>query len=187
MNGFFRSDALSDRKDYYLYVGQLIPYKRPDLALEACLRLGRKLVLVGDGECRAALEKRCAGNPDIVFAGLATGKTLRRYYAEARALIFPGVEDFGIVPLEARSAGNAGDRLGARSPRNVRAGETGLFLPQPEVDRSASVRYLRERMGPSDCTAFEKSMQRFTAMNFGFCRGRTSYRTDASGSHFQEI
>ena len=144
---FFRSGRTSDRKDYYLYVGQLIPYKRPDLALEASLRLGRKLVLVGDGECRAALEKRCAGNPDIVFAGRATGETLRRYYAEARALIFPGVEDFGIVPLEAQAAGTPVIALGRGGAlETVRDGETGLFFSQPEVDSLCeAVRYFEEK------------------------------------------
>jgi glycosyltransferase involved in cell wall biosynthesis len=89
--------------DYYLAVGQLVDYKRIDLAITACTRLGRRLHVVGEGEQYTRL-RRLAG-PSIVFCGLLPDKELHEQYAHCRALLFPGEEDFGIVPVEALSFG----------------------------------------------------------------------------------
>jgi glycosyltransferase involved in cell wall biosynthesis len=89
--------------DYYLVVSQFVPYKRIDLAIEACARLGRKLRIVGDGEEYRRL-RRLAG-PTIEFLGSLPDDELRKLYAACRALLFPGEEDFGIVPVEAQSCG----------------------------------------------------------------------------------
>ena len=89
--------------DYYLFVGQLVDYKRADLAIRACNRLGRKLHIVGDGEQYARL-RRLAG-PTISFCGSLSDNGVREQYAHCRALLFPGEEDFGIVPVEAMSFG----------------------------------------------------------------------------------
>lgn len=124
-----------ETKDYYLFAGQLIAYKRPDLALQACRKMHRKLVLVGDGPMRRQLEQEAAGDPDIVFAGRAEKPQLRKYYAEAKALIFPGVEDFGIVPVESQSVGVPVIALGAGGAlETVAADKTGVFFPEPTVD-----------------------------------------------------
>jgi len=126
---YFRPDGKTQKQDYYLFVGQLNEYKRPDLAVEACLRLNRKLILVGDGECRSILEKRCGENPNIIFAGRSSREALRHYYAEARALLFPGIEDFGIVPLEAQAAGTPVIAFGAGGAlETVLDQKTGLFF-----------------------------------------------------------
>ena len=131
---FVREDT-DEPKGYYLFAGQLISYKRPDLALRACLKMNRKLVLVGDGPMRRQLEKEAAGNPDIVFAGRAARPQLRKYYAEAKALIFPGIEDFGIVPLESQSVGVPVIALGKGGAlETVVADKTGIFFPEPTVD-----------------------------------------------------
>ncbi len=135
---YFSSGPAEEKGDFYLFAGQLTGYKRPDLALEACLKRGRKLLFAGDGDCRKELEKRAAGNPDIVFAGACTKEELRRYYRQARALLFPGTEDFGIVPVEAQAAGIpviAYARGGALE--TVRSGETGLFFDRQTVDSLA--------------------------------------------------
>lgn len=132
---YFIPDSQDEPKGYYLFAGQLISYKRPELALRACMKLHRKLVLVGDGPMRPQLEKEAAGNPDIVFAGRAERPQLRKYYAESRALIFPGIEDFGIVPLETQSLGIPVIALGAGGAlETVVSGQTGLFFPEPSVD-----------------------------------------------------
>jgi glycosyltransferase involved in cell wall biosynthesis len=89
--------------DYYLTVGRLVDYKRTDLAVEACTRLQRPLRVVGDGPQYKRL-KESAG-PTISFLGEVTDAKLHEQYAGCRALLFPGNEDFGIVPVEAQSFG----------------------------------------------------------------------------------
>lgn len=95
---------LADRiEDYYLVVGQLVDYKRVDLAIAACNQLGRPLRIVGDGEQYPRLRKLAAET--ISFLGPLSDADLREQYAHCRALLFPGEEDFGIVPVEALSFG----------------------------------------------------------------------------------
>jgi glycosyltransferase involved in cell wall biosynthesis len=91
------------KEDFYLWAGALAPYKRADLAVEAFKQLDRPLVVIGDGQ---DLRKVRAGAPPrIRFLGRQPDEVLRRHYATCRALIFPGEEDFGIVPLEAQACG----------------------------------------------------------------------------------
>lgn len=118
-------------KSYYLYAGELRDYKRPDLAVEACLKMNRKLVVVGNGKMRDALTRRIGGRADVVFLGRISDEGLRSVFANARALLFPGVEDFGIVPVEAQAAGTpviAHGRGGVLE--TVCDGETGLFFSE---------------------------------------------------------
>jgi glycosyltransferase involved in cell wall biosynthesis len=89
--------------DYYLVVGQLVDYKRIDLAIEACNRLGRPLRIIGEGEEYERL--RSLAGPNVKFLGHLPDQELREHYARCRALLFPGEEDFGIVPVEAQSFG----------------------------------------------------------------------------------
>ena len=97
------SIAADASRDFYLTAGQLVPYKRLDLAVAACNRLSRRLVIVGTGSETARL-KAMAG-PTVEFRGWASDDELRSLYANCRALLFPGEEDFGIVPLEAMASG----------------------------------------------------------------------------------
>jgi glycosyltransferase involved in cell wall biosynthesis len=91
------------REDYYLLAGAFAPYKRADLAIEACRRLGRRLIVVGSGPMAAALER--GAGPGIEFRGWASDDDLATLMRGARALLFPGEEDFGIVPVEALACG----------------------------------------------------------------------------------
>lgn len=93
----------SGARDYFLVAGALAPYKRADLALEACQRLGLRLVVAGSGQDEAGLRRLAA--PGIEFRGWVDEAELAGLYAGARALLFPGEEDFGIVPLEAMACG----------------------------------------------------------------------------------
>ncbi len=121
-------------EDYYLFVGQLNEYKRPDLALGACMQLGRRLVIVGDGPMRQKLEKSAAASPFIRFTGQCSREELRQLYAGARALLFPGTEDFGIVPLEAQAAGAPVIALGAGGAlETILPDQTGLFFDMPST------------------------------------------------------
>lgn len=90
-------------EDFYLTVGQLVGYKRVDLAVRAFTRMGRYLVVIGEGPETAAL-KRMAG-PTVSFLGRAPFPVLKEKLARCRALVFPGTEDFGIVPVEAMASG----------------------------------------------------------------------------------
>ena len=90
-------------EDYMLMVGELVPYKRPELAVEAFNRMRAKLVVIGGGEMLDQI-RRLAG-PTVTVMGPRPFADLRHHYARCRALIFPGVEDFGIVPVEAMASG----------------------------------------------------------------------------------
>jgi glycosyltransferase involved in cell wall biosynthesis len=124
----FQPVVPAERGDFYLWAGELAPYKRPDLAIEAFRRLGRPLVVIGGPE--KLRRKLAAGAPEnIRFLGNVPFDTLREYLARSRALIFPGEEDFGIVPVEAMASGRpviAFGRGGALD--TVVEGETGLFF-----------------------------------------------------------
>ena len=89
--------------DYYLVVGRLVDYKRVDLAINTCNQLKRRLRIIGKGDQYQKLRK--LAGPTIEFLGHADDQTVRENYARCRALLFPGEEDFGIVPVEAQSFG----------------------------------------------------------------------------------
>jgi glycosyltransferase involved in cell wall biosynthesis len=89
--------------EYYLVAGALVPYKKVDLVIEAFRGLDRKLVVIGDGPDFSRLVNSAPRN--VSFTGWVDRETLRDYYRGCRALIFPGVEDFGIVPVEAQACG----------------------------------------------------------------------------------
>jgi glycosyltransferase involved in cell wall biosynthesis len=112
--------------DFYLWCGELVGYKRADLAIAACAALGRKLVVIGDGEDMARLQRQAG--PHVTFLGRASFDVLRDHMARARALLFPGEEDFGLVPVEVQASGRpviALARGGALE--TVVDGETGLL------------------------------------------------------------
>ncbi|MCB2190739.1 MAG: glycosyltransferase [Deltaproteobacteria bacterium] len=90
-------------EDYYLVVSALVPYKRVDLAIQACSQTKRRLVVVGSGPEEERL-KAMAG-PTVEFRGWVSDEHLAGLYARARAFLFPGEEDFGITPLESMASG----------------------------------------------------------------------------------
>jgi len=124
---FFDGDPDAPREDFYLVAGSLEPSKRVDLALAATARLGRPLVAAGDGTQSRSLRAR-AGK-DVRFLGRVTDEELRSLYRRCRALLLPGEEDFGIVPVEAQACGapvvayRAGGAL-----ETVRDGATGILF-----------------------------------------------------------
>ena len=89
--------------NYFLTVSALVPYKRVDLAVRTCKRLGVRLVVVGDGPERARLQKM--GGDKTEFIGWQTQEELTELYRNASALLYPGEEDFGIAPVEAQACG----------------------------------------------------------------------------------
>lgn len=101
---YFTPDVTTPVGDYYLIVSRLIPYKRIDLAVDAFRSLPeKKLLIVGDGRDLAALRGRATDN--VFFMGRQERSRIRELLRGARAFIFPGLEDFGIAPVEAMAAG----------------------------------------------------------------------------------
>lgn len=128
--------------DYYLVVGQLVNYKRVDLAIQACNKLRRPLRIVGTGEEYGRL-RRMAGST-VTFLGSLSDDEVQAQYSRCRALLFPGEEDFGMVPVEAQACGRpviafgkGGARetvLSAQGEDAVREGATGVLFGVPTVD-----------------------------------------------------
>lgn len=88
--------------DYYLCAGQITPYKRIDIAVDAFTKMGKPLVVIGSG---ASAELKKKAGPNVQFLGAVDDATMAHHFARCKALIFPGVEDFGIVPLEVMASG----------------------------------------------------------------------------------
>ena len=93
----------TSREEFYLVVSALAPYKRFDLAIDACTKLGKKLVVIGSGQHAAKL--KAGAGPNVSFLGWQPDAVIRDHLQRAKALLFPGEEDFGIVPLEAQACG----------------------------------------------------------------------------------
>lgn len=132
----FFSASPKTKDDFYLYAGALVPYKRVDLAIAACKNLKRRLVVVGSGPMVSELARE---NHDLIqFAGSPSKERLRDLYASARALLFPGIEDFGIVPVEVQAAGTPVIAYGVGGAlETVRREETGLFFSEQTADSLA--------------------------------------------------
>lgn len=119
--------------EHYLCAGRLVAYKRTELMVEACARLGRKLHIVGAGPEETRL-RRLAG-PNTAFLGELSNDALWQQYSEARALLFAADEDFGMVPLEAQACGRPVVCYGAGgSLETVCDPETGVYFPQQTVE-----------------------------------------------------
>ena len=136
---FQPSDAAGE---YYLAAGAFVPYKRFDLAVEAFKRLGRPLKVAGGGPDDAKL--RALAGPTVEFLGKVSDEELARLYAGCRAFIFPGEEDFGIMPLEAMASGRPVIALGRGGARETVVGlndpeaqATGVFFQDETVDALA--------------------------------------------------
>jgi glycosyltransferase involved in cell wall biosynthesis len=128
--------------DFYLMVGELVAYKRPELAIEAFNQTGKKLVVIGGGQMLPQLRAQARAN--ISLLGSQPFDVLRKHYARCQALVFPGEEDFGIVPVEAMASGRpviAFRRGGATE--TVVDGITGIFFDEQsrEAIQEAIVRF----------------------------------------------
>jgi glycosyltransferase involved in cell wall biosynthesis len=153
-----RFTIADDVQDYYLCAGQITPYKKIEIAVEAFTRMKKRLVVLGEGA--SANLKKIAG-PTIEFLGAVDDKTMAHHFAHCRALIFPGVEDFGIVPLEALASGRpviAFARGGALE--TVIDGQTGILFHEqtPEALMAAVA-----RMESGSDTFAPKALQAFAA------------------------
>lgn len=150
---------LSLPKDYYLVVSRLVPYKRVDLVVEAFNDLNLPLVIVGTGSEEKKLKSKAKKN--IRFAGFVTESDLISYYFQAKAFIFPQIEDFGIAAVEAQAAGvpviahNKGGALDT-----VFDGKTGVFFKTQTKKSLISAVNEFQRM------SFEKNAIKLNARRF---------------------
>jgi len=156
----FESAATDDIADYYLAAGEFVGYKRFDLVVDAFTKLGLPLLVIGDGEERKALEK--AASPNITFLGRVDFKNLKSHFAKCKALIFPGEEDFGMIPVEVMAAGRpviAYGRGGALD--TVIDGETGLLFHEQTAEA------LEAALNKFETMQFERSVLQAHARKFG--------------------
>ncbi|KEJ95567.1 Glycosyltransferase involved in cell wall bisynthesis [Pseudosulfitobacter pseudonitzschiae] len=164
--GAYKLPDTASKREHYIFVSQLVPYKRADLVIEAFRGLDRPLLVVGDGSQREEFKKNLP--PNVTLLGRVPNADLPGLYQNARALLFPAEEDFGIVPVEAMACGTpvlAYGRGGARD--SVVDGTTGLFFGRQDVAslRDAITRF--EAMEDSfDAAAIHAHATRFGAERF---------------------
>lgn len=162
--------------DFYLIVSAFAPYKRLDIAIEAFNNLGLPLKIIGDGQDEKGLKG--LARPNIEFLGWKKDDVLKEHYSKCKALIFPGVEDFGIVPVEAMASGRPVIAYGkggvletvvplnqseVRSQKSEERSPTGVFFNEQTVDALIwAVKFFEENQD-----RFDKKEIRAHSLNFG--------------------
>ncbi len=160
--------------EYYLMAGALVPYKRVDLAIEAFRNFPDELVVTGDGPDFMRLVNNAPSN--VRFTGWIDRETLREYYRGCKALLFPGVEDFGIVPVEAQACGKPVIAFGeggifdtvigpyADQADNYDGFKSGIFF------KSRTSRAIRDAIRKFESSAFDFASIREHALKFSKAR-----------------
>ena len=156
--------ATGPREDFYLCVGQHVPYKRLDLAVEACRKLGRELVVIGEGPDVRRYQP--LGHSNVRWLGWQPSGVANQYYRCARGLLFPGEEDFGIVPVEAMSHGCPVIAYGVGgATESVIDGQTGVWFEQQTAECLVAAIERAEGMA-FDPVAMHTHAQRFSRVRF---------------------
>lgn len=164
-------DALAPapRDDYYLCVGHHVPYKRLDLAVAAVERLKRRLVVIGEGPDVARLRRDSSQR--VRFLGWQSDEVIREHYVRCAALLFPGEEDFGIVPVEAMAHGAPVIALGrGGATETVIDGRSGVLFATPTVEALCAAVLRAEKL------CFVPSELRAVATRFDKARFLTEMR-----------
>lgn len=147
-----------ETQNYYLIVSQLAPYKRIELAIHACNTRKANLVIAGEGPAHHSLE--AIAGPTVKFVGYRSDEELKELYAGARATIFPGEEDFGLVPLESLACGTPVIAFRGGGALETLTDETAEFFDAPE---SAS---LIEAIGRAEGRTWNRDVCRERARGF---------------------
>jgi glycosyltransferase involved in cell wall biosynthesis len=135
---YFEAPLASGKGEYFLVVSSLVPYKRIDVAIEAFARSGEPLWVVGSGPEESRLKNLAP--PNVRFLGWQPADRLPEIYRDCRALVFPGIEDFGIAPLECQAMGRpvvglrAGGLCETVRPVGNGAEPTGVLYPEAGVE-----------------------------------------------------
>ncbi|MBI65987.1 MAG: glycosyl transferase [Candidatus Marinimicrobia bacterium] len=153
--------------DYYLWLGRFVPYKRPDIAVDAFNHSGKKLIMVGgSGEETNYIRKKAKDN--IIIKGYQSYETIQKLLSECKALIFPGIEDAGIVPVEAMSAGRpviAFNKGGVQS--TIIHKETGiLFNEQTTKSLISAIEHFEKIENSFDSEKISDHAKQFDKLNF---------------------
>ncbi len=158
--------------DFFLWVGQFVGYKRPDLAVDAFNALGLPLVMIGDGELLGRLKRKAKRNVSLL--GRQPWEVVQDHYARCRGVVFPGVEDFGIVPVEAMACGKPVIAYAAGGVlESVVNGSTGILF-----DEQTSEGLRRAIRTFESCEAqFDPGALRQHAMRFSEQRFKDQFRT----------
>ena len=149
---------------YFLVVSRLVPYKRIDIAIKAANKLKLKLKIIGAGSELERLQEMAG--PTIEFMGSVTDDALKQYYAGARALIFPGIEDFGLTMVEANAAGKPVIAFRSGGAQEIIVeGKTGEFFDRQSAASLVSVlkKFRQTRYNTIDC---QKNAKRFSYERF---------------------
>jgi glycosyltransferase involved in cell wall biosynthesis len=186
--------ATGTRGDFYLCVGHHVPYKRLDLAVATCRRLNRKLVVIGNGPDAERLARGCSGRrlvgrggsagraatlnglraagrypatgPAVEFLGHQPDDVVRDHYRRAKALLFPGEEDFGIVPVEAMAHGCPVIAYGVGgASETVADGQTGVLFDEQTAESLGTAMERADSL-TFDPAAMHTHVQRFSRVRF---------------------
>ena len=154
-------------EDFYLFFGQLVGYKRADLAIEACIKANKKIVVIGDGKSKEA--KKYIKTGLVTFTGRISDEEVANYLSRAKALLFPGIEDFGIIPVEANAAGCpviAYKEGGALD--SIEENVTGMFFEEQTSDCLANCinNFESQEEKFTDREKYTKHVQKFSKENF---------------------
>jgi glycosyltransferase involved in cell wall biosynthesis len=176
----------AERGDFWLFApGRLVAYKRGDIAVDVFDRIGMRLIVLGDGRERRALERRAKDN--VTFAGRVDDETVRALLGAARGLIFPGEDDFGIACVEALASGAPVVALAAGGARDiVRDGIDGALVAEPTVDafetavlaverREVDREELRRHAARFDRPRFEERIR--ATVDRAYAQGRAAVKT----------
>ena len=157
-------------KDYYLFFGQITGYKRADIAIEACIKSERKLIVAGAGIKRKQI-KKYKKSKFVSFTGRVSDKDAADLFSGARALLFPGIEDLGLVPIEANAAGcpviayHDGGVLDT-----IKENKTGLFFnnqtPQSLIEAIERFETMEKQGIFSDRNVFNQHVNQFSKEMF---------------------
>jgi glycosyltransferase involved in cell wall biosynthesis len=169
-DAFLQAPLADGRDDYHLIVSALVPYKKIDLAIAAVRDSGRKLVVIGGGPLYETLAR--TGGPNVTLLGHVSRETIIERLGRARSLILPGVEDFGITPLEAMAVGTPVVALGEGGVLDsVVSGVTGIFFDRPEVES------LRQALDAVEAQPWDRAAIRAHAATFSRARFDTQFRS----------
>jgi glycosyltransferase involved in cell wall biosynthesis len=173
---FYRPDGLRGPEPFFLAVSALVPYKRLDVAIEASRLIGTSLKIVGRGPEEARLRRQAEqSGASVEFTGWLDDEQIRALYQRCRAVLMPGVEDFGMVPVEAQACGTPVVALGeGGAVESVIDGETGILVRDRSVEAFASA------MNAVSGRAFDPANIRRHAETFGKERFKQQFQEIAA-------